>query len=471
MKDSKTLRLLTSLTLWEQKRLDVYLKSPFFCKNTQVQALWDLLKTYAPDFQDEALSMEVCFRHLFPAEAYSAARIRYLLTDLTQLIEGFLAYVQGEKKGVYPALLLHEALDERGLLKERDRLGKKLQTQWTQQPPRNTQDLASRLALTEQRFLCDPISQDTNYDLPQLIAALDDFYVAKKLRYTAEWLNRSRQAASLEGQLLIPALMEERLSTHGEGRLGRLYQWVLLTLAQPAEETHYHRLKAELAESLDILDQDELQHLYNFALNYCIKQLNTGKGAYRREIFELYQLLIEHKIIFQQNQLPEAHYKNVVAIGSRLQEFSWTEKFINQYQSFLPEEVQENAYRYNKAFLLLAQGAYKQVLRLIATVEFTNLFYQLGAKTMLIKTYYELEDFDGLHYLLGSFKVYLKRHKKISDYQRKLYLNLIRVSNLLVRYQLGEDVQAQHFEQHWASFPNTASPDWVRQKIATLQLD
>ena len=59
-------------------------------------------------------------------------------------------------------------------------------------------------------------------------------------------------------------------------------------------------------------------------------------------------------------------------------------------------------------------------------VEYQNLVYALGAKLMLLKTYYELKEFLALDSLIDSFRIYLRRNKLISADVKQQYLNVLR---------------------------------------------
>jgi hypothetical protein len=53
------------------------------------------------------------------------------------------------------------------------------------------------------------------------------------------------------------------------------------------------------------------------------------------------------------------------------------------------------------------------VLHLLGTVEYDDVFYQLDAKTTLMKTYFELDEFQPLQSLKESFRILLSRKKGI----------------------------------------------------------
>ena len=68
---------------------------------------------------------------------------------------------------------------------------------------------------------------------------------------------------------------------------------------------------------------------------------------------------------------------------------------------------------------------YKDALKLLQTVEFTDVFYHLGSKSLLLKAYYETDNAESFYSLISAFRVYLRRNKYISESQFSNHLNLI----------------------------------------------
>jgi hypothetical protein len=70
-------------------------------------------------------------------------------------------------------------------------------------------------------------------------------------------------------------------------------------------------------------------------------------------------------------------------------------------------------------------------VQLLREVEFTDIFYNLDAKTMLLKIYFELEKNEAFFSLVAAFKIYLSRNRLISEHNRKLYMNLLTFTSKL----------------------------------------
>ena len=93
----------------------------------------------------------------------------------------------------------------------------------------------------------------------------------------------------------------------------------------------------------------------------------------------------------------------------------WTKEFIEKFKDYLHPEVVENAYTYNLASYYYSTNQLDKVLDLLVKVEYTDIQYSIGAKSLLLRTYYDLEENEALLSLTRSFKQYLKRNRLIPE--------------------------------------------------------
>ena len=63
--------------------------------------------------------------------------------------------------------------------------------------------------------------------------------------------------------------------------------------------------------------------------------------------------------------------------------------FIELHLHHLPPNERDNAHTYNSAMLCYYRKQYRQAVKLLQTVEFTDLYYQLDARSILLKVYFE----------------------------------------------------------------------------------
>jgi hypothetical protein len=118
----------------------------------------------------------------------------------------------------------------------------------------------------------------------------------------------------------------------------------------------------------------------------------------------------------------------MVSTGLRLKEYDWTLNFITEFKNRLPEESRSNAYIYNLANYYYETKDYKKSVKMLRDVEFTDVFYNLDAKSMMLKIFFERDEEESFRALTASFKIYLTRNKLISKQQYEMYNNLLKYS-------------------------------------------
>ena len=203
--------------------------------------------------------------------------------------------------------------------------------------------------------------------------------------------------------------------------------------------------------------------------NYCIIKINKGDTSYNKELFEFYKIILENRIIFKDGQLTQWDYKNIVTLGLRLGEFDWTEWFMGNYKSSLAAHYRENVWSFNMANFMFHKQDYDRTLELLQEVEFTDVYYHLDSKTLLLKTYYALEEWDSLQSLIDSLKVYLKRNKLVPQYQRTVYGNLFLYSNRLIRYRRGRKMDLDQLAKDIEETREIANINWLRDAVDALR--
>jgi hypothetical protein len=251
-----------------------------------------------------------------------------------------------------------------------------------------------------------------------------------------------------------------------------VYRLVLLMLRSD-DATGYQATKNYLFAQAGQFAFGELQNIFNYLQNFCVSQINRGQEGYLSELFQLYQYQLEHGLLFDEGILHEWHYKNLVAVGIRLREMDWVRRFIEDYKSRLQPAIAENAYCFNLASYYFDQCQLDQVLELLTRVEYTDPNYQLESKVLLLRTYFDLEEYEALFSLTDSFRQLLQRNKLLSENRKLGYFNLLKFTKSLARIRSGmgfaRDMKGlanlQKLRADFAATPNTFLSGWLRQKM------
>ncbi|HMR43283.1 MAG TPA: hypothetical protein PKC40_05595, partial [Saprospiraceae bacterium] len=211
----------------------------------------------------------------------------------------------------------------------------------------------------------------------------------------------------------------------------------LLEMIQSGEETAYFDAAEQVIRFEEKLSFDDLQTAYNYLQNFCIEKINQGKDTFLRQLFQLYQQQLEKDLLLENGTLSEWHYKNIVTVGLRLGETEWTKSFLFEFKSRLLPDQAENAFTYNLAAIFYHQKEFEKVLELLLKVEFTDARYNLDAKALLLRTYFELEEYEPLFSLCDAFRQYLIRNNLLAESRKSGYAALFKLAKRAAKIKAG----------------------------------
>ena len=103
-------------------------------------------------------------------------------------------------------------------------------------------------------------------------------------------------------------------------------------------------------------------------------------------------------------------------------------------------------------------------MELLQRVTFRDVLYNLNARRMLLRIYYELGEYDALDSLLDSFATYLRRQNELG-YHREHYSNLIYfVRRLLILGRHGQ-AERQQLYREVQQKEAVAERDWLLKQL------
>lgn len=468
MENSKLISILKCLTNKQVKQLRDFIASPYFNKKEEVLALFDTLIRFYPDFEAKLVEKEAVFSLTRPEEPYNEKEMGYWMSDLVKLIEQFIVTEEVLQQPTAQFSHLLKTYLKWNLEKPFQRTMKNAFSYLKTLPYQDSQYYYHEFLLKEQEVAFFDKQKVHSHDesLQEAIDNLDIYYLSQKLKYSCEIVNRLNMLTS-DYRL---KLLDEILTYLDNEPLNHIppvaiYQSILLCLRQPDVETHFINLKDLLDKHATIFDPDEARGMYLYAINYCVGKINRGNSQYVSELFELYRRLLENRIIFENKYLSPWSYMNIVVVGSRNQEFDWTENFIHEYHTSLAPQFRENAYNYNLAYLYYIQKKYGKALKLLNEVQFDDVFYYIEAKSLLLRLYYELDETEPLLALCDAFKIYLRRNKLIAENKREMYLNFIRFVSKLIKIQKGKNELLLETQQMIKNTKLLVNAKWLHEKI------
>ncbi len=432
---SKIVRYISEISAKDRERFYLFASSPYFNQHDKTKELLEIILEYI-DRPNKQLERDNLFGRLFPGEAYDDQKLHNVLSYLKKLYNRFLAYQYLESQPLREQLFTLESAFEANQFDLLTNRAKQLQKTVEQYPYQNgdfhfvNYRFNSLLGYYSGTY----VDRSKTESFQKMLNHLDRYYIIEKLRncchLTANMmmLNTSYDFGFLEELLTY---IEQNWDTFASDTAIILYYTVLMSMRDENNPKHYEHLKDILTNQSDKLTQDEAYELYNFANNYCIRQIKLGHSRYQRELFDLYQQGLKAELLLNNGVISEWDYKNITTLGCSFKEFDWTKQFIEEYKDKLLPARRDNAYNYNLANFYYNKKMYDKALEVLRDVQFTDVTYHLNTTFLQLRIYYDQLDTEAFYGLIETFRIYVIRNRKMTTAEKKSYTNLLRFAKNL----------------------------------------
>lgn len=469
MQKSQLIESLSYLSADQFKKFGDFVHSSYHNTNEKLKSLYECIQSSYPDLTSQLLDKKKVYPKLYSNEKYNDDKLRAMMSLLLKLLKDFLVIEHLSQDEESYNKTLSTAYWQLGMEKQYEKSQEKQVKLLKQNEMQDISYFLHYHQLNESAydFLVQKKDPSVGEVLKDLLGNLDAYYFAKRLKYSCEALNRKNiadEAFDIDTLLSIESFIKQN-ETVAEIALVAIYYQILQTLKDETNEQNFEKLVSLLEQHVHLFPASENKVMYGYAMNYCIKKINIGKSKYLNELFNLYKLLLRFDLIYEGKYISQWDYKNIVTVGLRLNELDWTESFIEDYKSKLTPSVRDNAYKYNLANLSYFKNDFEKTMELLREVEFTEMSYELSSKSLLLKSYYELEEFNALFALADTFKLFLRRSKRISNYQKTIYKNLIRYIVKLSKLKSKFQKVPKHVREAIENSSEIADKSWLLKKV------
>ncbi|HHM20891.1 MAG TPA: hypothetical protein ENJ20_02605, partial [Bacteroidetes bacterium] len=441
MQNNLLIQSLAALPRKKVTRFGEFAHSPYFNKHKGVRDLVTYLTSVYPHYTKKKCHRQTIYQNLFPTLPFDQKKLAIIFTYTMRLLEQFLRTEAAVSDGLLTdnALLLKE-LRENGILFLTKKYWKENAKGVKETTNPSTIFTSAGLRLLNEMDRAATLLADFNHGfLEHKQPAFDAYFLMEKLKDGCELLQRSKL---LKRNFTPTPFFEKTLQwlTTSEATLPRPVRLYtdLYALLQTGDPDHYDQLLEKTTRSTNDFNTDDLAAFYNSMQNFCIRQINAGKKEFLVRLFSIYRTQLEKDLLLTHGYLSEWHFKNIVTTALRLEEYNWAKNFISKNKELLRPAVRQNAYSFNLANYYYHTGHYEKVLELLLRVEYTDLRYNLDAKSLLLRTYFDMEEEDAFFSLTDSFQQYLKRNRELTEFQKKGYYNLIKFSRTAFRLKINQ---------------------------------
>jgi len=434
MKNSKLLTLLRTLSPSELMEMGDFVTSPYFNKREEVIRLFDFLFQFRPKFEDESIRKDTAFKYVFPGDSFDDKLLAYQMNYLLKLTEQFVARKVYESRTNAEELDTLRGFEDRKLSKHYRFLHKKIDNDINQVKEKNQLFWQNRLNLKgiAVDFFTSKKKRSADPSFQELSDALDDYYCFEKLRYGCTMASL-QSFVSTEFKIgLIEELIDYLNSKETIDPHINLYRNLFLGIRDIDDESFWAFQKL-LKENQDYLDEEERREVYLLGINYCAKRIRSGKSSFFNTTLDMYVEGIENRALYEGKYLSHWTFTNVVKLALGLKEYELLENFMDHHAANIHPNHQVDAEHLNRAELLYHKKDYSGVMDNLNKLEFSDFYYRLASRLLLLKTYHAQGFIEAMLSQLAAFTMYLRRNKEISNQMKKPYLNFCQMLALIMR--------------------------------------
>ena len=432
MIESKLIKIYLSLSKEEHRLLSKWLMSPIANTHEDVRLFFSFLNTRKV-LNALTLQKKRVFAYLYPKTTkYDDLRLRHVMSLCTQTLEDFLAYSYFIHNRNAQQIALAKNLQQHQLLDQAAGVLNKIKSDQQRQAKFDALYYQETAQIEIEQFeLLRQNSRESKFNIQAISDAIHESTISEILKYAC--ISISHQNISNE-QYKFPFLNYIIDQIESDKILFtpaiEIYFFAYKTITNPNDSTYFKKLIKAVYQYEINFEEHELKDIFMLCINHCIKKLNSSELLFAETAYTLYLHALNKKYLLENNEISRFTFTNIVFIGLKLKDFNGIENFIKNNGQFLSESTRDNTISFNKARLYFTLKDYKKTMPILLSIEYSDTLWNLAAKFMLVKIYFETKEYEALVSLLNTFKVYLFRQSKIG-YHKDRYKKIIKFSEKL----------------------------------------
>jgi hypothetical protein len=461
--ERKIVLALQKLDKKELKEFLIFVRSPYFNVNKGITLLYDTIfpllesKKFKETHNDTWL-----WSVLNPDEKeVDARRLNLLFYNLGLLFDRFITQQEFSEQTFFQKKILMEILSKRKLPTERRLL------------IRNTLE---NLQKNENYSANSAIYQFFTYKIAlkrkrgdNILMWLNSYFIIEKLSAYVTLLSwKKMYKLDVELKFMEFVFIISNKNVYIDNPSIKIYQSIINTFLYESDIKYYQELRDQLNEHVYKFDLNFQREIYTTAMSYCINKINQSNVDFYRELFDLFKESVESNIIQENNEISVPVFRNIVVNALRVGELEWTESFIENNKVYLNPKFRDNAVYFSLARLEINRENYSKVLDYLQLINYDDVWYQLGARTMQIAAYYKLGEFDALESLLNAFKMYINREKSLTKPRKLTHLNLVKYTKKLIYIIPSEKTKIQNLRKEIEENPSIVNKSWLLERVDEL---
>lgn len=467
-------KLLKYLSPEELSKFEKFINSPYFNNRPKLIKLYDVLRVS----DENNPGKKEIFSSLYPGEKYNDARIRKLFSDFNKLYDLFLGYIGIEKwdnESIGTNML--EMMQEKGMSDEFSdgyrQLSKKMSSPYFKEDPYYRS--LSRIELLKYYSEYDKLKKPSPAGLERAAFNMDLQFVYLKLNMIRDillhnMLNNEKYSHKIEFYDKVLNYVKDNLKLiiKEHPNLYIIYLSVM-SAADESNPVYISDLAAFIKRNEKKIDKNRLGFYYTYITSYYWNRINKGDISYRPKLMDAYKQMERKGIIKSEKYILHSIFNSIVIAAVWAKDMKWLENFVEKHKEDIEPEYFHDVYNLSLAKIQFYKGKYELCLKHLNNVEYKSPTYYINAKTILLKTLYEMGNYDGMKYTMDSLKHYIYRNNALVSQQVHNIKMVIKYFKYLVKLK-GKDYTALQKFLEMLERERTFVPEknWLAEKISEL---
>ena len=478
MEKRKVWHLFSALRPEEVEQFGRWLESELYEKQYYLRRMKDCLTRSYP----EAPTDQEMWSFLYPEKSYDDGRLRKLAGDLHSMLEEFLAIEAFRYDKDQKELVLLQELNRRGKSDLFIKRIHKIERELFSRKHRNAEFYRTLFELETEKLRFEIIHRKTFPEIKnenplfgenisqrqKLNYAFDSWWVHEKMSLAIINSNVSR----ISGLTIESVLLKELLENLTSFSPFHYQPWLIILhdlhqLINGQEAVDLKNLLQLVRQDQDQIPYDDLLMFFSIALNYYIFKLNkSGDRQAAYQIFTLYEWAIGEKLIFASNFLPSVHFKNIVTICLRIEDYDRAWKYLHDFRRLLAPDVADEIGSLMLAQYYIHKNKPADVIKTLSNKKFANVNDEINARSFLLEAYYENDhsDTDWLYDQADQLIRYIRRKDELDRNGKIPYLNRFKLFKRMLNAYTREDLE--NVGKAIEKADPIDRPDWLLQKIS-----
>ncbi len=394
MQKLKFISLLKNLSQQELEAFHKHLKR-YHPREKIALRVFEYLIRFFPDFEKkEKIRLEYVYQKVFKSdfnqEEHAQKKMLNTASDLYKWLKNFLIVSKTQQNQQLRQTIWLSILQERGMQEEFSRKATAFYHQTRSSPFTTPADaLPNWMASYFQR---EQLSLDKPFNnvksIQQCTETMTDCWELIRMRMACEMRVVKRVTDQTQTHRLKEATDFQQLGLY---ILKDIYQ-TLWRLTDSGEDEHFVRLESLLIQHGQHLDPKELEWFIRYAYNFTADESRHNEDALQYErMHRLNKIGLTHGVFIQDGHLPSSAFGNIVTVACHTKDFEWARRFIVDYSRIILENKRQEAILLAQSILAFEMGRFQEVLSLLGPVGFEAPLDILRSKSLLLRSYYELQ--------------------------------------------------------------------------------